>query len=157
MPWRSSRRRQGGVRSIVVPLVGERASAQHLLGGEGDHLLGQLHHLQVVGIGPVELELGELGVMGAVDAFVAEVAPDLVDALQVAHQQAFEVQLERDAQVQVLLELVVVGDERARRRAAVDAAAGRAFRLPGSRARPGTRAGRGRSRRGCGRSGAHPG
>ncbi len=103
-----------------MSLVGDHPLALHPLGGEGDHLLGEFHHLQVVGIGHVELELGELGVVGAVDALVAEVAPDLVDALEAAHQQALEIQLERDAQVQVLLELVVVGDERARRRAAVE-------------------------------------
>jgi hypothetical protein len=47
------------------------------------------------------------------DALVAEVAAELVDPLQAAHQQPLEVQLERDAQVQVLVKLVVVGDERA--------------------------------------------
>ena len=94
--------------------------AQHLVGDRCDHLLGQRHHLQVIGVRPVELELGELRVVRAVDALVAEVAPDLVHPLQVPHHQPLQVQLERDAQVQVLLELVVVRDEGPRRRAAVE-------------------------------------
>ena len=54
------------------------------------------------------------------DAFIAEVAIDLVDALQASHHQPLEVQLWRDAEVEVHVERVVVGDERARRGAAVE-------------------------------------
>ncbi len=54
------------------------------------------------------------------DAFVAEVASDLIDPLEVADQQTLEIQLERDAQVHVLFQLVVMRDERPRCRAAVN-------------------------------------
>jgi hypothetical protein len=54
------------------------------------------------------------------DAFVAEVAVDLVHALQATHGQALEVQLRRHAQVQVQVQRVVVGGERLGRRAAGD-------------------------------------
>jgi hypothetical protein len=52
--------------------------------------------------------------------FVAEIAIDLVNALQAAHQQALQVQLRRDAQVQVDIQRVVMRDEGTRRRAAIE-------------------------------------
>src|SRR5207247_5369199 len=46
--------------------------------GRGSHkLLRQLHHREVVAVGLVDLEHGELGVVAPVDAFVPEVAADL--------------------------------------------------------------------------------
>ena len=54
------------------------------------------------------------------DALVAEVLAELVDALDPADDQPLEVQLGGDAQVEVAVELVVVGRERARQRAAVE-------------------------------------
>ena len=39
------------------------------------------HEVVVVGVGLVELEHGELGVVAGADALVAEVAVDLVDAV----------------------------------------------------------------------------
>ena len=46
------------------------------------------------------------------DALVAEDPPDLEHALHAADDQPLEVQLERDAQVQLHVERVVMGDER---------------------------------------------
>ena len=79
-----------------------------------------VHHRLVVGVGPVELEHRELGVVFPPHALVAEVPPDLVDALQAAHEQALQVQLERDPQVQVHVEVSVVRDERPGHRAPRD-------------------------------------
>ena len=64
-----------------------------------------------VGIGPVELTGGELRVVAGVDAFVAEVAVELEDLLEAAHQQALEVELGRDAHVELEVQGVVVGLE----------------------------------------------
>ena len=66
----------------------------------------------VVGVGHVELEHGELGIVLGRDAFVAEVAVDLVDAVHAADHQALEVELGRDAQEEVHVERVVVRGER---------------------------------------------
>ena len=74
----------------------------------------------IVRVGLIELEHGELGIVLRRDAFVAEIAIDLVDALQAAHHQALQIQLRRDAQIQIDIERVVVRDERPRRRAAVE-------------------------------------
>jgi hypothetical protein len=64
--------------------------------------------LQVIGVGPVELELGEFGVVLVRNAFVTEIAPDLVHFFQIANQQALEIQFERDAQVHLLFQFVVI-------------------------------------------------
>jgi hypothetical protein len=45
------------------------------------------------------------------DPLVAEVAADLVDRLETADDQALEVELERDPQVEVVIEGVVVGQD----------------------------------------------
>ena len=55
-----------------------------------------------------------------IHALVAELAPDLEDLLEAAHQQALEMQLGGDAQVEVLVQRVVVRDEGTRVRAAED-------------------------------------
>ena len=84
--------------------------------------------IAVVGVGLVELEHGELGIVPGGQALVAEVAVDLEHPLEAAHHQALQVQLRRDAQVQVHVERIVVGLERTRRRAAGDGAASSASR-----------------------------
>ncbi len=58
--------------------------------------------------------------MPRTDAFVAEVAVDLVHALQPAHDQTLQVKLRCHAQVQVQVQGVVVRGERLGRRAAGD-------------------------------------
>lgn len=71
----------------------------------------KLHHAFEVAERLVELHGGELGVMIRIHALVAELAPDLEDLLEAAHQQALEMQLGGDAQVEVLVQRVVVRDE----------------------------------------------
>ena len=85
------------------------------------------------GVRPVELEHRELGVVLRRDPFVAEVAVDLVDPLEAADHQPLQVQLGRDAQVEVDVERVVVRHERAAPRAARRWAASSASRPRGSR------------------------
>ncbi len=109
---------RGEIDLVTVEL--DLHAAVHLLRHEGDHLLGELHDLQVIGVSHVELELGELGVVLEGDALVAEIAPDLVDPVQPAHDQPLEIQLEGNAQEEILVQLVVVGDEGLGRRAAVE-------------------------------------
>ncbi len=75
-------------------------------------LFGEFHHPVVVLVGNVYLHACELGVVGAVHALVAEVLADLVYAVKSTYDEAFEVQLGSDAQVQVDVERVVVGYKR---------------------------------------------
>src|SRR5690606_15356876 len=78
-------------------------------------------HAAVVAVGLIDLEHGELGVVAARDALVAEVAADLEDAVIAADEHALEVEFERNAQHEIGVEGVVMRLERTGRRAAGDA------------------------------------
>ncbi len=54
------------------------------------------------------------------DAFVAEVAVDLINAVQPAHGEALQVKFRRNAQVQIHIERIVMGNKRTCRGAAGD-------------------------------------
>ena len=56
--------------------------------------------------------------MFAREAFVAEVSADLEQLVDAAHEQPLEIKLQRDAQIKIAAERVVMGLERLRRRAA---------------------------------------
>jgi hypothetical protein len=100
------------------------------------------HDVLVVRVGLVPLDHRELGVVLVGDALVAEVLAQLVDALQAADDEALEVQLGGDAQVEVAVQRVVVGDERARQRAAVERLQDRRLDLDEALGRPGRRGSR---------------
>ena len=99
---------------------GEIGRADRLQRDLGEHLLGEPHQVLVVHVRLVELQHRELGVVLRRDALVAEVAVDLVDALDAADDEPLEVELRRDAHVQLHVERVVMRDERPRQRAAGD-------------------------------------
>jgi hypothetical protein len=101
-----------------VPAVLERERPEHLLGQADDELLGQVHQVLVRGAGLIELEQRELRVVLRRQALVAEDAAELEDALEAADDQALQVELGRDAEVEVDVERVVMCDKRSRRGAA---------------------------------------
>ena len=86
-----------------------------------EHILGEGHHPVVVLVGHVDFHGGELGVVGAVHTLVAEVAAELIHSGEATHDEALEVELVGDAEVEVDVERVVVGDEGACSGAAGDA------------------------------------
>ena len=109
------------LRQIVgTPLVAQLLRTVQGLGKSADRLLDPVHEVAIVGVRQVQLEHREFGVVLRREALVAEVAVDLVDALEAADHQALQVQLRRDAQVHVQVERVVVRLERARRGTARD-------------------------------------
>ena len=83
-----------------------------LPGEVGDELLGELHHVVVVAVRLVELEHRELGVVPRGQALVAEHPGDLEHPLEPADHEPLQVELGRDAQVEVEVERVVVRGER---------------------------------------------
>src|SRR5690606_23389323 len=103
-----------------VPLPRDGGAAGDLTRNIGDHLLGAAHDVLIVGIGFVELELRKLRVVLEADALVAEVAADLVDAIVAAYDEPLQVEFEADTQVEILVQLVVMRDEGARGRTAVE-------------------------------------
>ena len=60
----------------------------------------------------VRLEHRELGIVTSGNAFVAEHPANLVHTLHTANDEPLQVQLQRDAQVQLHVERIVMGDER---------------------------------------------
>jgi len=74
----------------------------------------------IICIGLIELEHGELGVVLGADALVAEVAVDLVDAVEAADYQPLQIKLRRDAQKEIEIKSVVMRGEGTCRRAAGD-------------------------------------
>ena len=77
-----------------------------------DHLLGHVHQVVVVRVRLVELARRELRVVREVDALVAELAADLVDAVDAADDEHLQVELRRDAHEELLAQVVVPGLER---------------------------------------------
>ena len=113
----------------LAPLVGEAGGADHLGGQVGHQVLGEAHHVAVVGVGLVQLEHGELGVVAGGQPLVAEHPTDLEDALEAPHHQALQVQLRGDAQVELDVEGVVVGGEGLGQRPAGDGVQHRGLHL----------------------------
>ncbi len=100
-------------REIDVVYAPAQAQTAGDFGGElAEQLFGHLHELTVVGVGHVEFEHREFGIVLRGHAFVAEHPRQLEDALEPADHQPLEVELGSDPQIEVEVEGVVVRDER---------------------------------------------
>ena len=104
----------------VVAGTQEHLRAVGGLRGVLDQLAAAVDPHVVVGVRLVGLQQRELGVVAEVHALVAERAAELEDPLDTADAQPLEVQLGRDAQIQVEVVGVDVGEERPGVGAAVD-------------------------------------
>ena len=111
-------RRNGAFSEIVSSPHGELGRPEDLRRGAREELLGERHLVPRVGVRRVELEHRELGVVLRRDPLVPEVAVDLVDLREAAHDEALQVELRSDPQVEVEVERVVVRHERPGRGAA---------------------------------------
>ena len=80
----------------------------------------KIHQAPIVRVSLIELEHRELRIVMSGDALVAEVAIDLVDALKPADHQPLQIQLRRDAEIEIDVQRIVMRHERPRRRAAVE-------------------------------------
>ena len=110
---------------FVVGLAGKRrrevdrrvapGKLERLAGGMDrvdDAGLGQVHHRAVVAVGLVGFEHREFGVVLLADPLVAIDAAKLVHAFDAADHQPLQMQFQRDPQVEVDVERVVVRFER---------------------------------------------
>ena len=95
----------------LLPLPLHLIGAQDLLGGGGEQVLEQIHHVVEIGVGLVELHGGELRIVLRVHALIAENAADLIHPVQTAHNETLQGQLGGDAHKHVDVQGVVVGDE----------------------------------------------
>lgn len=104
----------GGLPVNVVGLarlgvVGGLVSTGDLLDQTGDKLLGQIHDIEHIGVGPVEFTGGELRVVSKIDTLVTELTANLVNTLKTTDNEHLEVQLRGNSQVLLLVEVVVFG------------------------------------------------
>ena len=79
-----------------------------------DHAFEDVFHGNAVAVCLVDFDDGELGVVSAVEAFIAEVAVHLEYLVKTTDQQALQVELWGDAHVHSAIERVVMRRERAR-------------------------------------------
>ena len=109
----------GPLQVDLVPAEGRDRRAERLERDLLEHRLDAIHRVAEVGVRLVPLEHRELGLVLVRDALVAEVLADLVHALEPADDEPLEVELGRDPQVEVGVELVRARHERVREGAAV--------------------------------------
>ena len=67
------------------------------LGDMCNHVLGASHDIFIIGIGFIEFNLSELGIVFKADTFVAEIAANFIDTIKTAHNQSFEIEFIADA------------------------------------------------------------
>ena len=108
--WRRQVDRLTLIRRFERPVGGHR--------GNHHQILGELHHVLVVGVSLVTLEQRELGIVAGRKALIAKDTADFVNAFKPADEQPLEMQLECDAEKQVAIQRVVVGLKRTRMAAA---------------------------------------
>ena len=97
---------------MTCPWYGTCRDPGHFLRDLGEHLFGKIHQVTEVAVGLVELQHREFRVVMRGDPLVAEDAAQLVDPREPADDEPLEVELERDPQVEIDVERVVVGRER---------------------------------------------
>lgn len=83
----------------------------NLLDHAGHELLGDLHEIVDIRIGPVELASGELRVVGQINALITELTANLVYTVKTTDNQHLEVELGRNTHKEVHVELVVMSHE----------------------------------------------
>ena len=111
-------------RGLEVDVVAPDVDLRGTVESQGDaleHVLGEGHHPVVVLVGHIDFHGGELGVVGAVHALVAEVAAELIHTGEATDYQTLEVELVGNAEIEVDVQRVVVRDEGARGGTAGDA------------------------------------
>src|SRR5437588_270555 len=90
--------------SSVVRAKGHLRATDRRVRGPFDQRLDALHRVAVIGVRLIPLELREFrGVLVRI-ALVAEVLADLVHLFQAPDDQSFEIQLVRNAQIEILVE-----------------------------------------------------
>ena len=103
--------REGLLQVVGFALILHLHGAAHRAGQVAQQRLGQVHQVAVIGVGLVELQHGELGVVTRAQPLVTKIPVDLVHALEAANHQPLEIQLRRNAQEIVTVHDVVMGHE----------------------------------------------
>ena len=73
------------------------------LGKRGVNALGDVHHVVEIGVGLIEFNRGEFGVVLGVHALVAEDAADFINPVHAADDQALQRQFSRNTHIQMCI------------------------------------------------------
>ena len=87
------------------------AATREVLDEAFDHHLCDFHQVFHIRIGHVKLANGKLGIVGHIDTLVPEHTTNFVHAIKSADDQLLEVQLRRDTEIQIEVEIVMMSDE----------------------------------------------
>src|SRR6266566_3833110 len=85
-----------------------------------NQFFSEVCHLLEVGIGPIRFEHREFGIVFPGNAFVSKVTVDFEYLVEPAHEQTFEIELQRDAKIKIEAERLVMRGEWFRCRASSD-------------------------------------
>src|SRR5437588_666688 len=81
------------------PLIRDHWCAFDFQSNKVDHLFDQGHDVLVISKCLIAFHHGKFGIMAAINALIAEIASDLVDALKATYNQALEVEFNGNTQV----------------------------------------------------------
>jgi hypothetical protein len=112
---------------LSICVVLDLRSTGDLLHHPRDQILGHVHQIVVVRVGHVELDRGELWIVGQIDSLISELLSDFVNAIDSADNQLLQVQFRRDAHEQIHAQVVVMRHEWLRRSSACNHVHHRSF------------------------------
>ena len=81
-------------------------------------ILCQIHHTIVIRVCLIELHQSKLRIVTGIKSLIAEYPPDLVYTLHSSDNQTFQIKLQRNPQLKVLVQCIEVGLKRSGRRSA---------------------------------------
>ena len=93
-------------------------SAGYVFHGLLDRALRRVENAEIIGVSLIRLQHRELRIPSPTQPLVAEVAIDLIHAIESAHRQPFQIKFGSDAQKQIHIQRVVMRLERTRHRSA---------------------------------------
>src|SRR5258705_13829206 len=76
-----------------------------------NQFLSEVCHLLEIGVGPIGFEHGEFGIVFSGNAFVSKVTVDFEYLVEPAYEQTFQIKLQRNAQVKIETESLVMRSE----------------------------------------------
>ena len=75
----------------LYPVVNDLGGSQNFLRHMAVQVLRQVHHAVVIGISLIQLHQGKFRIVSGVQSLVAEDTADLIDPLQSAYDQTFQI------------------------------------------------------------------
>ena len=85
---------------------------KHFLSHVRDQAGKQIGHIIVIGIGLIGFQTGKFRIMAFINTFVAEVAADFKHTVKTADDQTLQIKLRSNAQIQIHVQRIVMGNER---------------------------------------------